>query len=327
MTKKVFGWMADRAGCGYYRIAQPLTQLAATGHDTWHHTVMPDHHTRYNVIIGQRVAQPGPTTTWQNLARAGQQFLVYELDDDLLNVDHTSTEAHAFFSQPHIRENIARNASMASAVTVSTEPLAERMRVFNPNVHVVPNFIPAWLLDHTPPRNDGPVTIGWGGSGTHNMDFAEAAPQLRRFLDRNPHTEFHAIGTDYGTWMKLPQDRCRFTPWVADVEDFYRTIDYDIAIAPLRPHVFNQSKSYIKYLETAALGIPMITSETGPYAEAIQHGVTGFLVKRDHDWAAYLRALTNDAEMRHEMGAAAKAWARTKTIEGNISILEKVFTA
>ncbi|MBA5222209.1 glycosyltransferase [Streptomyces griseoaurantiacus] len=325
---RIFGWAADEGGCRYYRISLPLNALQVNGYDTHHHTVMPRAYNAWDVMVGQRISNPGPSERWQHLARQGRHKLVYELDDDLFNVDASSTIAYRFFSQLAVQDRMRQNIVAADCVTVSTEPLAERIRVYNPNVEVCPNYVPAWLLDHTPPqRQDGIITIGWGGSPTHSMDFAEVGPQLRRFLERNPQAEFHAVGTDYASWMRLPKDRCRFTPWIPGVETFFRTLDFHIAIAPLRPHVFNQSKSDVKVKEAAALGIPIVASDVGPYRTSVQHGVTGFLVKRDHEWAKYLRMLVEDEAMRKEMGAAGREWARSQTMEGNISVWEKVLCA
>lgn len=328
MGNRIFGWAADEGGCRYYRMTLPLNTLRANGYDTHHHTVKPAAHNTWDVMVGQRVANPGPSVTWQKLAHAGRLKLVYEVDDDLFNVDASSTQAHAFFGGPAVRERMAQNMAVADCVTVSTEPLAERMRAYNPNVHVCPNYVPGWLLDHTPPqRQDGVVTIGWGGSATHSMDFGEVGPQLRRFMERHPRVEFHAVGTNYASWMRLPRERCRFTPWIPNVETFFRTLDFHIAIAPLRPHVFNQSKSWIKALEAAALGIPIIASDLLPYQDFVEHGVTGFLVRRDHEWGKYLRALVEDEAMRLEMGKAAREKAADYTIEQNYTVWEKVLTA
>ncbi len=289
---------------------------------------MPSAYNTWDVMVGQRVSNEGASIRWQQLARQGRHHLVFELDDDLFNVDASNEAAHRFFSQLAVRERMQANMAVADCVTVSTEPLAEQMRAFNANVVVCPNYIPAWLLEHTPPqRQDGVITIGWGGSATHSMDFGEAGPQLRRFLERNPNTEFHAIGTDYTSWMRLPKDRCRFTPWIPGVESFFRAIDFHIAIAPLRPHVFNQSKSWIKALEAAALGIPIVASDLLPYRDFVEHGKTGFLVKRDHEWGRYLRDLVNDEAMRLEMGRAARDKAAAYTIEGNYTVWEKVLAA
>jgi glycosyltransferase involved in cell wall biosynthesis len=133
------------------------------------------------------------------------------------------------------------------------------------------------------------------------------APRVRRFLSRNPDVDFHAIGQNYLAENKIEG---RWTPWSADLFDYYRTIDFDIGIAPLIPSRFNRSKSAIKALEYAALGIPVIASDEAPYQGFVVDGVTGFLGSRDHEWEARLRDLVNDEDMRLEMGRAAKERAR-----------------
>jgi hypothetical protein len=275
------------------------------------------------VVVGQRVCNPEPSLMWQQLAAKGRK-LIYEIDDDLLNIDATSPIAHTFFARPEIRANVVRNIQVASAATVTTEPLADVVRQWNPNVHVIPNAVPDWLLDHQPPqRDDGILTIGWGGSATHQMDFEQAAHQLRRFITRTPGTEFHCMGNNYAAWMRIPQDRARFTPWMPGVEAYLKAIDFHIGVAPLRPHVFNQAKSGIKAQEAGALGIPIVASAVRPYEDYVQHGATGYLVRRDHEWAQHLRALVNDPALRAEMGAAARAQAAEHTISRRAALWEK----
>lgn len=321
----VFGWQADETGCGYYRIALPMQGLTGLGYRAAHSMRMPEA-ARDNpnaVIVGQRVCKPEPSILWQQLAKQGRK-LVYEIDDDLWNIDASSPVAHEFFAQPEILTNLQRNIEVSAAVTVTTAPLAERVARWNPNVHVVPNAVPDWLVEHEPERrDDGVLTIGWGGSATHQMDFGQVADQLRRYLQRNPGTEFHCIGNDYATWMRIPAERARFTPWVANVEEFLRAIDYTIGIAPLRPHLFNQAKSALKAIECGALGIPIVASAVRPYEDYVRHGKTGFLVRRDHEWARYLRQLTEDPDLRAAMGAAARRQARQHTITQTAPLWEK----
>jgi hypothetical protein len=299
--------------------------LAGLGHNTAASMRMP-HAVRDNpdtVIVGQRVCKPGPTKMWQHLAKQGRT-LVYEIDDDLWNVDASSATAHRFFADPDILTNVERNIAVAAAVTVTTEPLADRIAPWNPNIHIVPNAVPDWLVDHEPTRrDDGTLTIGWGGSATHAMDFEQAADQLRRFITRNPGCELHCIGVDYASWMRVPPQQARATPWVPSVEDFLRAIDYHVGIAPLRPHLFNQGKSALKALECGALGIPIVASAVRPYEEYVRHGETGYLVKRDHEWAKHLRALTEDAELRTAMGQAAREQARAHTITATAPLWQK----
>jgi glycosyltransferase involved in cell wall biosynthesis len=319
----VFAWRADDAGCGYYRGELPASGLAALGYTTHHATRLPQpvRHNPSVTIIGQRVCDPGPSSMWQQLAAEGRH-LVYEIDDDLFNIDHRSPKAHQYYGQPTILANIRDNITVAHAVTVTTEPLADIVRQWNPNVHVIPNAIPDWLLDHQPPQpDDGTITIGWGGSATHTMDWDHTGQQIRRFLTRNPQTELHCIGNDYGAYLRAP--RRRFTPWQQSVEAYFRVIDYHVGVIPLLPHVFNLAKSAIKATEAAALGIPVVASAVRPYEDFVQDGTTGYLVRRDHEWASALRALTYEPDMRAEMGLAARQQARRYTISALAPLWEK----
>lgn len=321
----VFGWQADESGCGYYRVQLPMQGLAGLGYTVRHGLRMPQS-VRDNpntVIVGQRVCNPGPSAMWQALAAQGRK-LIYEIDDDLWNIDASSPAAHAFFARPEIRANLQRNIEVAAAVTVTTEPLADIVRQWNPNVHIVPNAIPDWLIDHqSQQRDDGTLTIGWGGSATHNMDFDQVGDQLRQFLKRNQDTELHVIGNDYASWMRVPRQQARFTPWVPGVDEFLRTIDYHVGIAPIRPHVFNQSKSALKAIEAGALGIPIVASAVRPYEDYVQDGLTGYLVRRDHEWGACLRALAADPDMRIEMGMSGRTQARQHAISRRAPLWEK----
>jgi hypothetical protein len=330
-TLDVFGWLADRSGCGHLRVELPLTALRAAGYTAGYGDRLPlqpgvDHIPGEfaRTVVAQRTCNPGPTMLWQATARhADRPRMVFELDDDLWHVDGSSPVAHGFFSQPDVLARLEANIAVADVVTVTMPELADQVSRFNPNVHVVPNFLPAWLLQHERPRRDGTVTIGWGGSQTHAMDVAELGGQLRQVMDRNPHTELHLMGTNYAREMGI-RDRVRVTPWMASVPDYWRAIDYDIMLAPLKPAIFNRSKSPLRPLEAAALGIPVIASDYGPYAQFVQHGVTGFLVKRDHEWGRYLRELVNDQAMRDEMGAAARRQAADWTIADNVDKWQKV---
>lgn len=325
---KIFGWAADYSGCGYYRLVLPLGELAAHGHTTRVSKAIDNWAADADVIIGQRVCKPDTSVTWQKIAaHKTRPMLVYELDDDLLTVDHTSRQAFAWFNRPEIRDHLIANIRVSDVVTVSTEPLADVVKEFNPNVRVVPNMIPGGMLDLPDRRRtDGVITIGWGGSNTHEMDFADASSELVRFIKRHPRTEYRAVGGIFRSMRGLPVAQVRVDSWFDEVADFHRAIDYHIGIAPLRPHVFNRSKSDIKFLECAARRAAFVASDVGPYARSVEPGRTGLLVNRPHEWSLRLRELVNDPAMRDELAGNAYAYAETRTIEGNWGLWEKALT-
>ncbi len=318
---KIFSWSADNSGCGWYRMQMPSDELSRRGHETLVGMQMPDEWLdTADVLIGQRVCMYDPSIRWQRVAQHPKRpLMVFELDDDLWQVPPSSEESHAFFSQPGVGQNLRTNIRLADLVTVSTEPLADLVRKINPNVTVIPNFIPAGVLDLAgPERVDDRFVVGWAGSSTHAMDWDEAAPQLARWFKRNPAAVYHAIGGTFPSQRKFPRDRLRVTGWVDGIWDYYEALGaFDIALAPLHPHVFNQSKSWLKALEAAARGLPIVASDVGPYPQFVRHGETGLLVTRPHEWSRALTDLVLDASMRTEMSTAARHLAAQHTIEGN----------
>jgi glycosyltransferase involved in cell wall biosynthesis len=315
---RVFAWAADNAGCAHYRLRVPLGHLRTEGGLDVRiaERMTPRDHTA-DIIVGQRVCLPGASQAWQDLASSGHPGLVYEIDDDLFVIDHTSTRAHGFYSAPDVQARIRQNLAVARLVTVSTHPLAAVVAQHtDAPIVVLPNAIPDQLLGMPSPNDildpTQPITIGWAGSGTHAMDWGHMAGQVERWLRRNPDVELHTMGTDYAQGV-APHQR-RHTPWLMDVWSYYGALDFHVGLAPLRPHVFNQSKSDVKALEYAALGIPVLASDTGPYAGSVVDGVTGFRITRDHQWGQRLTTLTRDHALREAMARDARAWASHRTV-------------
>jgi glycosyltransferase involved in cell wall biosynthesis len=261
--------------------------------------------------------------------------MIYELDDDLLDVDPSNVAAYREFGRPAIRANIRANLAAADAVTVTTAPLAAVVRQHtDAPVHVVPNYLPDWLpldlasLDAV--LGDGaqsPMVIGWAGGSSHRRDVAECQNEVRRFIDRIPGTELHTIGMRWDGSTEGTQH----TKWSPRVPDFYRSLDFDIGLAPLRPSVFNRSKSAVKVMEYGALGIVPVASNVGPYADYIEAGHDGLLVDQPHQWGIALRMLTGDRELRATLARNAWEKARDNAISNHVAewaaVIEEVLYA
>lgn len=308
---RVWGWSADSSGCQAYRIRFPFYAVKEYRPDLvmgFGTTIKPEAKELADVVIGQRICIPGSSKLWQRWAKEGKKKLIFELDDDLWNIDPANQKAYYFFGDLDTRRRLNENIQVSYAVTVSTPELAEEVyrQTGHNNIHVVPNAVPPWLLDHEAPKNHH---VGWGGSPTHHGDFGLLRQGMKKFLQHNPRKTFHTIGMDYAEWMKLPKGQCHHTKWVPTPEDFFRTIDYSVGVAPLADTKFNSSKSDIKFLELAALGIPTIASDV-PAFKAIQDSQTGFLIKADHEWGRALRATVEEWDFFASMGYEAREYVR-----------------
>lgn len=321
---RVIGLNADgESGCGYYRILLPLQELAKHGHgvevcDLWTDERLTEAEDGA-VVVGQRLGEPHEFGRWHQLM--DRHRLVYEVDDNMFDLHETIVRAYPKLTNRSLRRDMARCIAVADLVTVSTKPLAERLVEFNPNVVVLPNHIDPALLEWERPRRDR-VTVGWSGGNSHLLDLQVVASQLRRFLERHPDVDMHFVGTDYS---RLVRRESRFTPFVNGVWNYYPNLDFDIGLAPLAPNVFNRSKSHIRVLEYAALGIPVIASDEPAYRDTVIDGVTGFLVRYEHEWMSRLRDLANDSGMREEMGTKARQHAANWSIADGWRLWETAY--
>lgn len=303
-------------GGGWYRIRMPLDELGRHGHDTSCEPAMTDVSpggadivvTHMAGTVDHRTA-PEVHRWWRRMAMICRR--VYELDDDPFEIEHTNP-VHTDYNAANSRDSFEFCIRTADLVTTSVEPLAERMRRLNPNVVVLKNRVDESLLSLERPKRDK-LVIGWAGGPSHFADMQECAYGLRRVLAWNPKTvEAHFIGADM---RRTTRCQARFTDWAKITADYYKLIDFDIGIAPLLSTRFAETKSHIKALEYAALGIPVIASDTAPYRDFVIDGVTGWLVRYEHEWAKRLHELVNDEAMRTEMGAAARKLAAQWTIQ------------
>src|ERR1044072_2525819 len=221
----VFGWLADRQGCGTIRVMQPLETLEQeTGIITDYDEKLGMQGLVPKVIVGQRVCKDEPTRLWQYIASIQGQRpkLVFELDDDLWNIDPTNAAAFEWFNNGYdrrsrtyhdVKGNLAANIHVADRVTVTTQALADLVSQWNENVVTVPNRIPEWVLDWERPKRDR-LTIGWMGWATHVRDWDQAGDQVARFVQRNPEVEFHMIGAGHYKGLKIPEDQLVTTGWI-----------------------------------------------------------------------------------------------------------------
>ena len=310
---RILGRPAAPDGCGYYRFWQPFRAMELY---STHRIVIPpvgehsfcpdlDQVEAFDVIAQQRPAGKLATQLWR--VWKGLTKLVYEVDDNLLSPD---SSALPNLMDDEIQETVRANLRRADLVTVSTEKLAEVYRPYNDNIKVIPNFIHQDVLKIERPHNDK-LTICWAGGANHLQDLELLREPVNEIL-ATEDVEWHMLGADYRPIFK---DRGTWTNWQPDVWEYYKAIDGDIGVIPLRETPFNLCRTPIKALEYAALGIPVVASDIEPYREFVKDGETGFLVRTENEWSLAISRLIHDQDLRTEMGAKAKKVATQHTIQ------------
>lgn len=285
-----------------------------------------------DVYVLQRRFEYGIPTAILKLRQRGKAVVV-ETDDLYDGLPESSPGWKVLRDHPNRISVDVLNVSMkcADAVTVSTEALAEHYSRFQPNIHVLPNYLdwPMWADVEQQSEVERPkLRVGWmGWLAWRDNDLHVLRDVLPGFLRRHRDVEFVSVGEPAGAGafkpghvsvhkhLGIPAGQRRTVHGVPyrRLAEIVPTID--IGLVPLDRNPFNECKSYLKGLEYAACGIPCVATPTGPYRGFVRDGEDGLLPSTPAEWLAALELLVSDDALRRRMGRAARAKAETMTIQ------------
>lgn len=311
--RRIFVIATDGAGCYYYRLHLPLMALRPDEFEVvWEPPF--NNWQPGDIVIGQRIA--GRNTAWLEMCDAPGLTTIYDIDDNLLEIDPANTVPYQIFSP--IVDDTAANIAAAQLVTCSTNKLAEQLVPFNKNQAVLPNCLhSSWIGQISFPKEE--IVVGWAGSPFHNQDFIGVPEIFRAYAQREPRARFHMIGGDPTAGL-VSRSISAFT----DMNTYWSNLDFDIGLVFLNGSRQNEGKSWVKVLEYAGRGIPAVAPRIGQYPEFIEHGVNGLLYDSIAEIPDLLLKLSNDEE-RSRMGDRAMAKAVEYTIDRQVHRWEAVY--
>ena len=223
--------------------------------------------------------------------------VVYDVDDWLVEM---GDEITAQTSEEIIKK--------CSAITVTTDFLANLYSEINKNVYVIKNTINKKQFELSKELlgkedNDTVRIVYQSGTMSHNRDFLECSDALLEIMDKYSNTEFHSIG------HLICDDRFlgfgeRFVehPYMDYINLQKCVSECDINLAPLVINNFNNCKSELKIFESALLKIPTIASPIEPYSNIINNGHNGFIASNKEEWFKYLSELVENKNLRQQAG-------------------------
>ena len=243
--------------------------------------------------------------------RAGK-YLIYVLDDDLLNVPQGISSA-AFYHRKNVRKNIRTLMQLCHCMLSPSPLLLEKygatfertLRMEEPSLFSAPAT--------SQERNDR-VRIGFAGSVDRAGDVdLILSTTIRRLLARYGDR----ISIEFFGAQPAIAEECGLTtiPY-CDSYDAYRermqSLAWDIGLAPMPDSEFHRYKHYNKFIEYSACGIVGIYSNVPPYRDAIRHGVDGWLCDNTTDaFFDALCRLIDDRKLLSDMRAEVTRLATT----------------
>lgn len=326
MPYRILNWVPDDTACTLYRAILPTKYCAPEL--AKHDIVLEagptlDKEMDYDAVILHRIIPPQRLPLLMVLVQKGKK-LIWEVDDDLPNVPVWNPFKAGF--NDDMLSFLQIYLEMATKIIVSTDHLktiSAPMHELPINKYVVlKNLIDT---DHyglfwrkgknlNARRVNTLVNVLWSGSYSHPQDLEIIIPVVDYFLRKkngNLFFTFHGyipqqvLATDprrvvHISWNNVkhyPASLCMISP--------------HIALLPLDDHIFNKSKSNIKYLEMSMAGAACVSSDIITYSDDINHGYDGMIAKDTQEWIDHIKHLAKNRTFREQL----VAHAQTKVLE------------
>ena len=248
------------------------------------------------VFIQQRLLIPTADHLRLQRALLGQGYLIVgEFDDDPFHfADLVNTDFFALRS--------------CHCIQTTSDVLAETLRSYNPHVRVFPNQIATLPPPRTYPEavhgtDVVPATLFFGALN-READWAPVMQALNHVLSAEKGRLRVQVVYDQNFFGALETTDKVFEPLCSN-ERYHALLETaDIVLIPLQPTRFNQHKSDLKFLESAAHSVASLASPT-VYSRVIRHGETGLIYESAEEFATQLTRLIVDVPFRRRLAANA----------------------
>lgn len=259
-------------------------------------TPPPDQPDLPRIMVVQRLFLPDAPAGHEYVGRvrASGAVLVQEFDDDPAHWPALAESGHLSFRAAH-------------AVQTSTRALAAELRQWNPEVEVFPNGVEA-LPEPANFRPDQPLTLFFGALN-RTADAAPFVPVLNAVLAEAGGRLRIEVLSDQAIFAALDTPHKHFTP-AADYPAYRAALaGCELAFLPLAETRFNRMKSDLKAVEAASHRLCCLASHT-VYAESLQDGRTGLIVRDPAHLRDALRGVLANPEAARRIAEAARCWVR-----------------
>lgn len=313
-----------------YHFAEALTEQQQVADVGVIDIIDTDSIARYDVVVAIRPTMSRKLVRIANLCEQHGITLVADFDDLIFSTSFASESPLAANKQATVEqvEELYKGHEDAlrlfNRVTASTQELCWHMQEKHPAIQVMhlPNGLSEFWLKynnrvdksaavmHRLFNDNGQVSRDLTylpGTRSHDHDFATVQQQLAEAVGANEHCRLNIVGALEFNEDLFPEGALHRGSWT-DYMDLPSLIANSwLTIAPLAATAFNQSKSHIKFIESAAFGTPHICTNI---PDAAQHKVDGLSVVTSlEQWADEIARYT-DRDYYNHCSKALQDYAR-----------------
>ena len=293
---RYINYLGDYSGCGHWRILWPeqLINIRGDGCSTSLTCMVfdPRWYQHVKSVKLQRQASEPQKKFVSFLKSIQPEYgfkLIYEVDDVVFEEDIPDyNKFKVSFTDDGVRQNCIDIINMCDEVTVTCEFMKNlyKERTGKSEITVVPNFVPNFWMGHfynkrrivdSYEKNYKKPRILYTGSGAHydvdnkvngKDDFEHV---IKFIIDSRHKYQWVFVGAFPPPLLQYIQTgEIEFHKWqnLLNYPKLIVDLEPQAMIAPLQDNNFNKSKSDIKFVEGAVLGIPCICQDLVTYSTA-----------------------------------------------------------
>jgi len=221
--------------------------------------------------------------------KKANKYLVYVLDDDLLNVP-LGLSSSWYFQLEEVKRSIKKIMSLSDCLLSPSQRILDKYGDKFNRIGLIEE--PSLPYECSMKEKSQKVKIGFAGSIDRCKDIdillTDVIETILEKYKERVSFEF------FGAKPKLIETKgLTYYPYEDTYEEYKKKmweLNWHIGLAPMPDSDFHQYKHYNKYIEYSSLEIIGIYSNVYPYTEVIKDGLNGFLC--DNNKAAWVKTIS-----------------------------------
>lgn len=210
--------------------------------------------------------------------RRAEKYIIYVLDDDLLNIPPGLPSAIHYRSS-EVKERIKNIMRLSNCLCSPSPVILEKYGgLFEKKMLIEEPALNTGFVNCSKDE-DGPVKIGFAGSIDRSADFETILSDVIKDLlfkyKQKIQIEFMGARPEICTELEL--NHFPYEPSYEGYQQQMAKLKWDIGLAPIPDTPFHNCKHFNKYIEYGAFGIVGVYSGVMPYTRVIENGRNGIL--------------------------------------------------
>jgi hypothetical protein len=263
-----------------------------------------------DVLISVRGCE-NPTLQVVEAAKMTGRFLIYFLDDDLLNIPQGNASSN-YYNDNKIKSNIIDILSMSNVLWAVNRNVINKYSKWCSRT--VLSRVPGKILACPSMNNEEKTHILYAGSADHgDLVRNTVVPAIKRVLEKyQERVDFTFIGAD----PHLEHvNGVTFYPFFESYDAYQAAIlsgKFKIGLAPAYNTQFYSCKYFNKFIEYSSFGIVGIYSDCEPYTQIVSSEKNGLLCgSTTEDWYKNINRLIDEPTLAYDCVTEAQRLLRS----------------